>query len=62
MATISIEIETGNEGMQTPEDVARALSRAAARIEDGGDSGPIRDYNGNTVGRWEVSGEWNEEE
>jgi hypothetical protein len=63
MATISIEIETGNDAMQTPADVADAIRAACDAIEDANDSrAPIRDYNGNTVGFWEMVGEWEEAE
>ena len=63
MPTITIEIETGNAAMQTPEDVADAIRAACDALEDANDSrGPIRDQNGNTVGHWEMVGEWTDTE
>jgi hypothetical protein len=52
-------IELGNAAMQTPDQVADALRRVAAKLSDRGDfdgdeSGTFRDYNGNTVGKWSV--------
>lgn len=58
-----IEIELGNDAMQTEEDVARLLSETARKLRaktihlyHGGDypSGALRDVNGNKVGQWEV--------
>lgn len=57
-----LEIELGNEGMQTGEDIRLALENAAERWNQGtvtepqdlGD-GRIFDTNGNTVGKWEVT-------
>lgn len=52
-----LEIELGNDAMQTPSDVRRALREiaATARFPVAGeeDEGRIGDENGNTVGRWE---------
>lgn len=52
----------GNEAMQTPLDAAAMLRNLADALDarerwdgDAGDSGTIRDDNGNTVGRWEVA-------
>jgi hypothetical protein len=64
--TFRLGIELGNEAMQGPEDVARALHRLAEdlvigapmmydRWNDGG--GKIRDENGNTVGTWDYEPE-----
>jgi hypothetical protein len=56
----TLEIELGNDAMQTPEDVTDALEEVVKQIRDrhwdgwtpGGES--IRDINGNTVGRWSL--------
>jgi CBS domain-containing protein len=37
------------------EEVARILRAVADRIESGNDEGPVRDENGNTVGRFSVT-------
>jgi len=55
----SLEIELGNEAMQSAGDVAEALRESATRIGIGqfspdGETGRIYDVNGNTVGRWQV--------
>ena len=56
-----LEIELGNEGMQSGEQVAGAIRRVATKIDSPfdnwemeGDQGIIRDINGNTVGKWVV--------
>jgi hypothetical protein len=47
-----IKIELGNDAMNSPEDVARALRKIADRLEreQWEITNPIRDENGNTVG------------
>lgn len=60
----TVEIELGNDGMQTADDVAQALYATADRIVDVTGSDPltdhvrefrnIRDLNGNTVGLWQI--------
>jgi hypothetical protein len=59
-----LRIELGNDAMRTRGDVARALAAVAERFEDRDDEFTdeslgltfvIRDENGNTVGRWEVT-------
>lgn len=60
-----LTINLGNEAMQTASDIARALRDTASKLVQGGygnlasdgDSGPIRDDNGNRVGSWHVEGE-----
>jgi hypothetical protein len=51
-----MEIELGNEAMRSPSDVAGALRSVAEKFDGHDDfatlAGPIRDVNGNTVGRW----------
>lgn len=56
----TLSIELGNEAMQTPEDVARALRQLAGGFDtwhcwpDPLNEGVV-DTNGNGVGRWEAS-------
>lgn len=57
-----LNIDLGNEAMQSYGDVKDALKRVAQQLGpdgndtpfDGRESGTIRDGNGNTVGSWEV--------
>lgn len=57
----SLVIELGNDGMQTPADVAAALRKTAGQVgvwaewpnTDEVYTG-VRDGNGNTVGEWEI--------
>lgn len=56
-----LSIELGNEAMTTDGHIARALKDAARsilswqdRVPEVGDSGAIRDVNGNRVGGWHV--------
>jgi hypothetical protein len=54
----TLEITLGNDAMRDVDHVARALRLLAAdiRAEDGpGDSGTIRDVNGNKVGTWSAT-------
>ncbi len=55
----TLEIELGNDAMQTGDDIRQILRNVAhiMRISDlpnVGDEGAFRDVNGNTVGKWEV--------
>jgi len=56
MKSFKLELDGGNEAMDTPQDVADALERIAAQVremdEQYGFSSPIRDANGNTVGEY----------
>jgi hypothetical protein len=54
MERFTLEIETGNDALQTGEDLARLLVRFAENIREGNGFGsnPIRDDNGNAVGSW----------
>jgi hypothetical protein len=58
---ITIEIELGNEAMQTFDDVATAVQDCANSLSDStgilcdGEAAKLWDSNGNTVGKWEVS-------
>jgi hypothetical protein len=56
-----LEIELGNDAMQTLDDVIAAIQASRKSLADGGepltvgDRDPIlRDENGNTVGGWKV--------
>lgn len=56
-----LAIELGNDAMQTQGDIARALIAlgkqlrvCSAREPIAGDSGSVRDDNGNRVGGWHV--------
>jgi len=61
----TLEINLGNEVMQTGADVGYAIERAAERIQFAdmvpGDSGVILDTNGNTVGAWSVQNDTDED-
>lgn len=60
----TVEIELGNDAVQTADDIAQILYSTADRIIDVTGSDPltehvgafrnIRDLNGNTVGLWQV--------
>jgi hypothetical protein len=53
--SFTLELELGNEAMQSPEDIADALRRVAQMIENShGAEGSIMDNNGNTVGKFET--------
>jgi hypothetical protein len=57
---VIVEIDVGNDAMQTPQEVAGVLWQVAASF-DGlgelvvGDTGSARDGNGNTIVKWRVS-------
>jgi hypothetical protein len=58
----TLEIELGNEAMRTGADVGRALDNTVVPwlIDIGNlpltrEHGRVRDINGNTVGKWEVT-------
>jgi len=54
----TLDIDLGNDAMRSPEDIAHALETVAHRLrnESDGDTAPIRDTNGNTVGEWAYRG------
>lgn len=55
---LKLEIEIGNDAMQTRLDVAEALERVAIRLKTFGldrASSKILDVNGNTVGKWQIT-------
>jgi hypothetical protein len=58
MAKFLLEIETGNEGMSSEFDIARALNHVSKEIESVGmlyhERYTIKDINGNTVGFYKV--------
>ena len=49
-AKFKLEIEMGNDAMQSEEDVVEALRVIAGKLAGGKREGVIRDVNGNTVG------------
>lgn len=59
----ALSMRLGNHGMRRPEHVAEALRNVAIVVETQVDleelrvvlSGPVRDVNGNSVGRWTVT-------
>ena len=56
----TLTIELGNDAMQTDTDIRDVLHATAykARLSnppEDGDEGSVHDYNGNTVGKWEVT-------
>jgi hypothetical protein len=56
----TLEIELGNEAMQAPLDVDMAVEKSLDNFDDftpfnRGDSGILRDRNGNRVGGWKVT-------
>ena len=56
MKKFKLEIQLGNDVMQTMDDIAGALERVAVgNIHNGSDTGRIFDDNGNTVGTWSVN-------
>jgi hypothetical protein len=56
MMKLVIEIEFGNEAMQTYAEAREAILelRTPRHNPEKGDSGKLRDLNGNTVGTWRV--------
>lgn len=51
----TLTIEMGNAAMQDHADVADVLRELAERLEAGELNGSVRDYNGNTVGRFALA-------
>lgn len=57
-----LKIELGNDAMQTADDIRAAVKDVAKYLKEWrsgelpevGDNAPIRDVNGNTVGKWEI--------
>lgn len=52
----TVEIELGNDAVQTADDIANILRETADRVDrvEVGAFRNIRDLNGNTVGLWQV--------
>ena len=50
MSHFIVDIELGNDAMNTPGDVAGALFEVATKIQAGQTAGSIKDRNGNSVG------------
>ena len=53
MDTLEVKITTGNNAMQTDDEIAQALMRVAHRVRGGSIAGKVSDINGNTVGSYE---------
>ena len=53
MDTLEVKITTGNDAMQTDDEIAQALMRVAHRVRGGSIAGKVADINGNTVGSYE---------
>lgn len=53
--TVRLWVETGNSAFEggATDEVARILREAADKVEDGGHNFVLRDYNGNTLGKFE---------
>lgn len=55
----TLEVNLGNEAMETADHLAAMLRKVAKEVDkspaDGPEVHPIRDVNGNTVGKWEVA-------
>lgn len=54
-STFRIEIELGNETMQTAKDVGEALRQINRDLALGATEGRVKDANGNVVGLWQMS-------
>lgn len=54
MKKFVLEIEMGNDAMQTDADLADALSGVIDRLDRGTLCGVIQDVNGNVVGRFAI--------
>lgn len=52
--TFIINIELGNAGMSCQEDIIKALRGVIGCLEEGRDTGKVKDDNGNTVGDFGV--------
>jgi len=61
MSTFTLEIQMGNDAMQGPEDVARALTKIGEALFINGlphdEPRVVRDDNGNRVGSFFMTGE-----
>ena len=59
---LTIEIESGNDDVGTDHAIAAMVHLVANKIAAGGESGRIKDANGNSVGSWEYERDEEEEE
>lgn len=52
----SLKMKTGNAAFKedTGYEIARILGGVRKKLEDGGVSGTLIDYNGNVIGSWEL--------
>ena len=59
MAKFILEIDLGNEGIRSAEQIGRVLAKTGTHIAVTGkiDIGKVRDINGNVVGKYEVTTE-----
>lgn len=57
VTTFTLEVSTENAAFDDDPgaELARILRTVAKSLHEGGESGTVRDVNGNTVGRWEAS-------
>ena len=55
MKKLTLTIEMGNDGMLTSTQLREAVVKASQKMRPGETSGTIRDLNGNTVGKWEIT-------
>lgn len=58
MGKFKVEIMTGDDEMQTPEDLAEVLREIAEQVATASKGGIVVDRNGNMVGRFRLVGEW----
>lgn len=54
MEMFKLEIEMGNDAMQSSNAIADALTVVAEKLRNGRDGGYIFDYNGNRVGAFDM--------
>lgn len=50
----NVTITVGGAAMASPADLADALNHIGAQVKAGEIGAPVRDLNGNTVGRWNL--------
>jgi hypothetical protein len=50
-----VSVNLGNDAMVNAYDLATALRKVAEQVENGDIGDDVRDFNGNTVGRWDLS-------
>jgi hypothetical protein len=52
--SFKLDIKLGNDAMQTDADIADALNEVITKLDRGTLEGTIKDFNGNTVGRFGI--------